>query len=381
MMLHSPHVTSIDRSLYALQYREVFDRVQDIIYIRDMDGVILDINDAGARFFGKPKDELIGHKFHRSDDDEQARSLRATNELLYECGVDRSTVELRDAAGNLRIVEATTTLMRHEDGQPLGAYGVMRDVTESIALQRFLAAENARKTEELEEARQVHLALLPKSLPRLPNIEIAVHMRSATEVGGDYYDFSVGDDGSLTIALGDATGHGLKAGIFGATAKSHFQTLANRSAPREILETMSVAFRNLGIPSVYMCLMLLRIQGRQASVVGAGMPPFFIRGRHGSVERIEIAGHPLGVRHKPTFEGRVVDFDPGTTMLLFSDGLPELLDENERELGEEAIRDCFASAGNVAAEALLERVAEMTEQWSGNRALADDVTVMVVRAK
>src|SRR5262249_40348971 len=158
--------------------------------------------------FGRAKEELIGRTLHRREDDGAGRSLKATNALLCEHGVDRSTVELKDASGEARILEATTTLMHDDDGHPLGAYGVMRDVTASIELQQFLAADNERKSRELEEVRQIHLALLPKQIPRLPNVEVAVQMRSATEVGGDYYDFAAGANGTLTIALGDATGHG-----------------------------------------------------------------------------------------------------------------------------------------------------------------------------
>ncbi|MCW8849359.1 MAG: triple tyrosine motif-containing protein, partial [Melioribacteraceae bacterium] len=81
------------------------------------------------------------------------------------------------------------------------------------AEKRVLEIENNRKTKELEEARQLQLSMLPKELPRNSNLDIAVYMKTATEVGGDYYDFSMKEDGSLNIALGDGTGHGLKAGI------------------------------------------------------------------------------------------------------------------------------------------------------------------------
>ena len=368
------------RKLDAQWYREVFDRVQDIIYVRDMDGVMLDINDAGARFFGVSKEELIGRTLHRELDDPQARSLKATNDLLVRDGVDRSTVELRDAAGQTRTVESTTTLIRDDSGSPLGAYGVMRDVTQAIELQRLLAADNERKTRELEEARSFHRALLPKHVPRHPHAEIAVEMRNASEVGGDYYDFVLSDDGALTIALGDATGHGLKAGILGATAKSYFQSLSRRAAPRAILESMSAAFRNLGIPAMYMCLLLARIHDRQASIVGAGMPPFFVHRRNAHVERVEVAGTPLGVRGKSAFDGAVIDFDPGATLLLFSDGLPDLLDGHGRELGYDAIESCLAETAGESAGAILANVFALAESWAGERALEDDLTVMVVRS-
>jgi PAS domain S-box-containing protein len=372
-------MTVSPESLGTAQYREVFDRVQDIIYVRDLDGVLLDINDAGARFFGRTKENLIGRTLHHTNDDQAARSLRTTNELLLQQGVDRSTVELRNAAGELRIVEATTSIMRDERGVARGAYGVMRDVTESVELQRSLAAANERQTRELEEARLVQLALLPAHVPQLEHLDIAVRMRNATEVGGDYYDFAVADDGALTIAMGDVIGHGFRAGIYGATAKSYFQTLSS-APPREILETMSSAFRNFGIASLYMCLMLVRIRDREASIFGAGMPAFFVRRGAESVDRIEVAGTPLGAQRKPAFEGRVIAFEPGTTMLLFSDGLIELCDEEDPESGEAAILSCLAGAPDETAEETLNRVLAFADARSDGRPPADDVTVMVVRA-
>ncbi|MCP3958309.1 MAG: HAMP domain-containing protein, partial [bacterium] len=72
---------------------------------------------------------------------------------------------------------------------------------------QVLEADNERKTRELEEARDFQLSLLPKALPEHPSYHLAVHMETATEVGGDYYDFRSADDGTLISAVGDATGH------------------------------------------------------------------------------------------------------------------------------------------------------------------------------
>jgi serine phosphatase RsbU (regulator of sigma subunit) len=95
------------------------------------------------------------------------------------------------------------------------------------AQSKAMEAENEReKTKELEEARQLQLSMLPKDLPQLPHLDIAVYMKTATEVGGDYYDFHIGLDGTLTVVLGDATGHGMKAGTMVTTTKSLFNVLA-----------------------------------------------------------------------------------------------------------------------------------------------------------
>src|SRR6185369_17623955 len=91
-----------------------------------------------------------------------------------------------------------------------------------------LRAENERRALELEEARQLQLSMLPASVPMLPGLEIAAYMKPATEVGGDYYDFHVGEDGTLTVAVGDATGHGLKAGTIVTATKGLFNALAGQ---------------------------------------------------------------------------------------------------------------------------------------------------------
>ncbi len=84
---------------------------------------------------------------------------------------------------------------------------------------RAIEAENARKSQELDGARRLQLSMLPQQMPDDPSLEMAVVMRTATEVGGDYYDFRRLDDGRLVIAVGDATDHGLKAGTIVSVTK------------------------------------------------------------------------------------------------------------------------------------------------------------------
>ena len=104
--------------------------------------------------------------------------------------------------------------------------------TEELERQ-LLEVENTRKTEELEEARELQMSMLPDAPPELPNLDVAFEMRPATEVGGDYYDFNLTEEDQLTIAIGDATGHGMNAGLVVSAVKSLFKT----SAP-EMQETL-----------------------------------------------------------------------------------------------------------------------------------------------
>jgi len=87
-----------------------------------------------------------------------------------------------------------------------------------------LLREDTRKAKELEEARNLQLSMLPQCITELNGLEICFSMKTATEVGGDYYDYIITNDSVLTLAIGDATAHGMKAGILVSIMKSLFLT-------------------------------------------------------------------------------------------------------------------------------------------------------------
>jgi PAS domain S-box-containing protein len=418
------------------RYRELFDAVDDIIYIRDFHGVLLDINAAGVRFFGRPKEQLVGHTLHASDDDAQWQSLEATNRKLQQHGVDRSTVRLPDASGHERTLETTTTLIFDDQGRAAGAYGVMRDITSQNELQeslvvandqlqafaRFLRTEketteralleadaarheaerqrgeaerqrqiaeramavietdNARKTLELQEARDLQLSLLPKELPRTLHFEIGAAMLSAHEVGGDYYDFHV-DEGSVTIALADATGHGLKAGMLVATAKSYFQTLAAKHDNVELLRTMSVGFRNMNLRSLFVCFTLLRLEGRTARFASAGMPAALLyRARSGEVEMLNASGLPLGIYVDSRYDETTLELEGGDVLLLMTDGFPELFSPAGEELTTHRVEAELSRIASLPAQGIVDELFRFAASWTASGEVSDDMTAVVVKA-
>jgi len=108
-----------------------------------------------------------------------------------------------------------------------------KKIAEREMEQKLLEAENARQSKELEEARKLQLSMLPEKPPSVPHLEIAADMKTATEVGGDYYDFHLADNGTLTVAIGDATGHGMKAGTMVAVIKTAHIPFGQRGMHRK----------------------------------------------------------------------------------------------------------------------------------------------------
>src|SRR5262249_55042421 len=134
------------------------------------------------------------------------------------------------------------------------------------SLRQELEAENEIRMKELEEARQLQLSMLPRTIPQLPRLEIAAYMKPATEVGGDYYDFHLSDDGVLTVAVGDATGHGLKAGTIVTATKSLFNHLAQGSNIPAIFRRSSRALKRMNLRSWFMAMTIAKVKDYQLTL-------------------------------------------------------------------------------------------------------------------
>ena len=118
--------------------------------------------------------------------------------------------------------------------------------------------------------------MLPKELPKLPNLDIAVYMKTATEVGGDYYDFHVGLDGTLTAVVGDATGHGMRAGTMVTSTKSLFSSYAEDDNIIDTFHEMTRCYKNMHLDNLSMCMTMLKINGNILKMSSAGMPPVYV---------------------------------------------------------------------------------------------------------
>jgi serine phosphatase RsbU (regulator of sigma subunit) len=247
---------------------------------------------------------------------------------------------------------------------------------------KLLEAENERKSRELEEARALQLSMLPKQIPKSDKWDIAVFMETAQEVGGDYYDFSISKNGTLTVALGDATGHGMKAGIMVATAKSYFHTLANEHNNLGILERMSSGIRNMDLKMMYMGFLLLKCNEECINITSAGMPPC-LKYNHADqeIDEILLKGMPLGSKVEYPYKEKQVKVQQGDSILLMSDGLMELFNEQREQLGMDRIKRAFKEAGDSSASDILSQITKLIDQWAGTKSHEDDITVLVMKAK
>ena len=247
--------------------------------------------------------------------------------------------------------------------------------------QRLLAAENERKSRELEEARALQLSLLPKGLPSHPALEMAVSMRTATEVGGDYYDFFPGPDGTLTAAVGDAAGHGARAATMVTVVKGLFTAGAGRGEPEVVLAEATRAIKRMNLHRMTMGVSLVRIGGRRISVSAAGMPPVFLfRCASSTIEELALPGMPLGGLAKVEYRRWDGELAAGDTVLLMTDGFPELLDREGEPLGYARARQAFAEVASASADEIVAHLNLTADRWRGDQSLGDDMTFAVLKS-
>ncbi|MCP5063011.1 MAG: hypothetical protein GY936_11180, partial [Ignavibacteriae bacterium] len=127
--------------------------------------------------------------------------------------------------------------------------------------QKLLEVENRRKSKELNDARELQLSLLPHCGNNIGNLEICFDMRTASEVGGDYYDYELSDDGELSIVIGDATDHGMKAGMLVSIVKSLFLSRDKNTEIKEFLNNSSKTIKQMKLKNLFMALMVIKIKG------------------------------------------------------------------------------------------------------------------------
>ncbi len=255
-----------------------------------------------------------------------------------------------------------------------------RRARESEIERRLLIADNERKTKELDDARALQLSMLPKVVPSLPDIDIAVHMETATEVGGDYYDFFVSDEGRLTAVIGDATGHGLKAGNMVTVTKGLFSVLSQDGSLDEILKTSNRAIKRMNFHMLTMCLAIMRIENGHLEYASAGMPPMLLyRHETGEVEQLVLKAMPLGAFNDFPYCKTAAEVSAGDALLLVSDGLTELFNGSQESFGMERLEETFKGSAGKSADEIVAHIIRTGNDWRGSAPLHDDFTILAMK--
>jgi serine phosphatase RsbU (regulator of sigma subunit) len=234
---------------------------------------------------------------------------------------------------------------------------------------------------ELEVAREIQLAMLPRGTFATADVQISGITRPANTVGGDFYDVLPLPDGRIIVTLGDVAGKGSPAALLMALLLAVLRTLVEeRLEASALVERLNVQICRHSPSSRFITLFygVYNPFTGAFTYVNAGQNPPFIRRKDGRIERLPATGVALGMFDHSTFAEKETHVSPGDMLVLYSDGVTEAEDPDGQPFEESGLQDVINSHVFDPPADLGGRVIQAVEAHTKNSRFFDDLTILIM---
>jgi serine phosphatase RsbU (regulator of sigma subunit) len=258
---------------------------------------------------------------------------------------------------------------------------MLREAHETVA--RQLMAINS----DLEMARQIQLAILPRETPKIQGLDIAARYIPMSSVAGDFYDFIVVDERHVGILIADVSGHGLPSALIASMLQSAFAAQsAHASDPARVLaglnQVLSGKFQWHFVTAAYL---FVNLEESTVNYAGAAHPPLLLwRKKSGSATEVLENGLLLGLFPDSTYSAITLPLEGGDRIVLFTDGIVEARNPSKEVFGMDRLKRFVEENHALSAErfgdALLDAVGHWSEQARGE-GQSDDITLVAIHFK
>jgi phosphoserine phosphatase RsbU/P len=259
---------------------------------------------------------------------------------------------------------------------------------ENARLYESIRTSEARFEKELRFAQRVQKALLPQELPkRLRGVDVAWHFDPMRELGGDLCDFLAPEPNTLVVTLGDVSGKGVPAALYGAAigemirGRTFRRRLEKKSStPAEILTGMNRILHERNLEEYYctLCYAMFEFKKQLVTFANSGLP-FPIRCVNGKAEQLEMAGVPLGSFGSSKYEDFQYPLAAGDVFVLCSDGIFEAFSESGQEFGAQQVIDLVEENYALPSKDIVNAIFSAVSNFSGDAEQSDDRTVVVLK--
>ncbi|HEV2221524.1 MAG TPA: GAF domain-containing SpoIIE family protein phosphatase [Candidatus Acidoferrales bacterium] len=252
---------------------------------------------------------------------------------------------------------------------------------ENARLYEQVARDEARMERDLNAARRLQSALLPPVPGSEYGLDIAARVVSSRELCGDLYDFVPYSTGELGIALGDVSGKGSAAALYGAAAVGIMRSLAPQHlAPAKILQKLNqiICERRIEGRFMTMCFLSWQPAERILRVANAGQeqPLIFQNGRG---EKLPLAGFPVGMFDDSTYDEMRLVLAPGDIVVLYSDGVTDTQNFGAQFYGWQRLSAAVSSQAGLSSAEIADQLLTNVDEFSGGRHPFDDRTLVVLK--
>jgi len=246
-----------------------------------------------------------------------------------------------------------------------------------------MKAAQQRIEGELQIARDIQMSMVPHTFPHREGLDMYASMTPAKEVGGDLYGYVVRDQ-MLYFAVGDVSGKGVPASLFMAQATRLFQTMADQGMmPAEICTRMNTALGgedNVNGMFVTMFVGMLNMDTGHLHFCNAGHNPPVIGGgsNHGDFMQME-PNAPIGLWPDLQYVGEEIDSVKGRPLFIYTDGLNEAEDPEQRQFGDERLLDILRNTHFDTAQQVIESLKAEVERHRNGAEPNDDLTMLCLK--
>ena len=256
------------------------------------------------------------------------------------------------------------------------------DINSTVStLKRYIAEAAARIDKELEYAKQIQLSALPTNFPTGENYGIYAQMIAAKEVGGDFYDFYKLNDTTIAFLAADVSGKGIPAAMFMMTAKTIIKDLAESGmAVNDIFTKANEKLCESNESGMFVTAWMgvLDIKTGNLKYANAGHNPPLIKQANGDFEYLKTrAGFVLAGMEGVTYRVGEITLCPGDRIFLYTDGVTEATNIDNKLFGEERLKSFLNRNVTVKSDELLPSLKANIDEFVGEAPQFDDITMLM----
>ncbi len=317
--------------------------------------------------------------FHQHDDVLSTMQIQVRNLLVRRVGVRGDAALLLGAANKYDgDFQAPDLKLFSTIAEPAAAN------LENALLHQDMLVQTRIQT-EMDLARQVQMRLLPQRTPCIPGLELAAQSRPASQVGGDFYDFIVSNEGILTVTLGDVSGKGMPAALLMSMLRTVLRGKAQEMhtpAPEQLLgNTNEYLYPDFSDVDMFATIFVGQYdsQNHLLHYANDGHAPVIYRPENGKARLLEADAPPLGVLPMNLAERYTIEFQPGDLLIVTSDGFSEA-ENNQRDMfGYDRLLQLVDEIASFTAPELIRKLFTTVDQFTGDHPQSDDQTLLVLK--
>jgi sigma-B regulation protein RsbU (phosphoserine phosphatase) len=254
---------------------------------------------------------------------------------------------------------------------------------ENAQLYEQIARQEKRLERDMAMARQLQFRLLPPTLPKLANLDIAAKFVPARAIGGDLYDFVSYSLSRTAMVIGDVSGKGAPAAIYAALVSGILRSHAPiEPGPAEMLSAVNFSLGERRIEGQFVSLIyaVWDDRNRTLQVANSGLPrPIYCH--DGKIEVIDATGLPLGLFDDADYDEFSFRAKPGDLFVFFSDGILDASNKADELFGRERVGEIVAANSNASADAIVKLIFQAVAEHASGEEAFDDQTVVAIRVK